>query len=84
MELVWEPAWNQAMISEAGKMKLGLIEPLALAEGAASGRPTARSRACIAGWAGTRSPMVVKPAVTWWAAHHASAHVPLFLLVEKR
>ena len=25
VELVWEPAWNQAMISEAGKMKLGLI-----------------------------------------------------------
>ncbi len=25
VELVWDPAWNQAMISEAGKMKLGLI-----------------------------------------------------------
>jgi probable FeS assembly SUF system protein SufT len=25
VELVWEPPWNQAMISEAGKMKLGLI-----------------------------------------------------------
>jgi probable FeS assembly SUF system protein SufT len=23
--LVWDPPWNQAMISEAGKMKLGLI-----------------------------------------------------------
>lgn len=25
VELVWDPAWNQAMISEAGKMKLGLL-----------------------------------------------------------
>ena len=25
VDLVWDPAWNQAMISEAGKMKLGLI-----------------------------------------------------------
>ena len=25
VELVWEPAWNQAMISEAGKMQLGII-----------------------------------------------------------
>lgn len=25
VELVWEPAWNQSMISEVGKMKLGLI-----------------------------------------------------------
>ncbi len=25
VELVWDPAWNQAMISEAGKMKLGMI-----------------------------------------------------------
>jgi len=25
VELVWEPAWNQDMITEAGKMKLGLI-----------------------------------------------------------
>ena len=25
VELVWEPVWNQAMISEAGKMKLGVI-----------------------------------------------------------
>jgi probable FeS assembly SUF system protein SufT len=25
VELVWDPAWNQAMISEAGQMKLGLI-----------------------------------------------------------
>lgn len=25
VELVWDPPWNQAMISEAGKMKLGLI-----------------------------------------------------------
>ena len=25
VHLVWDPPWNQAMISEAGKMKLGLI-----------------------------------------------------------
>jgi len=25
VELVWDPPWNQAMISETGKMKLGLI-----------------------------------------------------------
>ena len=25
VELVWEPAWNQAMISEAGKMQLGIL-----------------------------------------------------------
>ena len=25
VELVWDPPWNQAMISEAGKMKMGLI-----------------------------------------------------------
>jgi probable FeS assembly SUF system protein SufT len=25
VELVWDPAWNQDMISEVGKMKLGLI-----------------------------------------------------------
>jgi len=25
VELVWDPAWNQGMISEAGKMKLGLL-----------------------------------------------------------
>ncbi|BCU75764.1 putative Fe-S cluster assembly protein SufT [Luteolibacter sp. LG18] len=25
VELVWEPAWNQDMISEEGKMKLGMI-----------------------------------------------------------
>ncbi len=25
VELVWDPPWNQAMISEAGKMKLGLV-----------------------------------------------------------
>jgi probable FeS assembly SUF system protein SufT len=25
VELVWDPPWNQNMISEAGKMKLGLI-----------------------------------------------------------
>ena len=25
VELVWDPPWNQGMISEAGKMKLGLI-----------------------------------------------------------
>ena len=25
VELVWDPPWNQDMISEVGKMKLGLI-----------------------------------------------------------
>lgn len=25
VEIVWDPAWNQTMISEAGKMQLGLI-----------------------------------------------------------
>jgi metal-sulfur cluster biosynthetic enzyme len=25
VELVWDPPWNQGMISEVGKMKLGLI-----------------------------------------------------------
>ena len=25
VDLVWDPAWNQEMISEAGKMKLGMI-----------------------------------------------------------
>jgi probable FeS assembly SUF system protein SufT len=25
VELVWDPAWNQDMISEEGKMKLGMI-----------------------------------------------------------
>lgn len=25
VELVWDPPWNQSMISEAGRMKLGLI-----------------------------------------------------------
>ena len=25
VQLVWDPPWNQAMISEVGKMKLGLI-----------------------------------------------------------
>jgi probable FeS assembly SUF system protein SufT len=25
VELVWDPAWNQGMISEAGRMKLGLV-----------------------------------------------------------
>jgi probable FeS assembly SUF system protein SufT len=25
VQLVWEPAWNQGMISEAGRMKLGLV-----------------------------------------------------------
>jgi probable FeS assembly SUF system protein SufT len=25
VEIVWDPAWNQSMISEAGKMKLGIL-----------------------------------------------------------
>ena len=25
VELVWDPPWNQAMISEVGKMKLGML-----------------------------------------------------------
>jgi metal-sulfur cluster biosynthetic enzyme len=25
VRITWEPAWNQSMISEEGKMKLGLI-----------------------------------------------------------
>jgi metal-sulfur cluster biosynthetic enzyme len=25
VSLVWEPAWNQSMISEEGKMRLGLV-----------------------------------------------------------
>jgi len=25
VELVWDPPWNQAMISEVGKMQLGII-----------------------------------------------------------
>jgi metal-sulfur cluster biosynthetic enzyme len=25
VKITWEPAWNQSMISEEGKMKLGLI-----------------------------------------------------------
>ena len=25
VDLVWDPAWNQEMISEEGKMKLGMI-----------------------------------------------------------
>jgi metal-sulfur cluster biosynthetic enzyme len=25
VQLVWDPPWNQNMISEAGRMKLGLI-----------------------------------------------------------
>lgn len=25
VELVWEPAWNQSMISEEGRMKLGMV-----------------------------------------------------------
>ena len=44
--------------------RVGLIDPLALADGAASGRPTALKRACIAGCAGTLRPIVGRPAVT--------------------
>jgi metal-sulfur cluster biosynthetic enzyme len=25
VQLVWDPPWNQNMISEAGRMKLGMI-----------------------------------------------------------
>jgi metal-sulfur cluster biosynthetic enzyme len=25
VQLVWDPPWNQSMISEAGRMKLGMI-----------------------------------------------------------
>ncbi len=25
VDLVWDPAWNQDMISEEGKMKLGMV-----------------------------------------------------------
>jgi metal-sulfur cluster biosynthetic enzyme len=25
VELVWDPPWNQSMITEAGKMKLGIL-----------------------------------------------------------
>ncbi len=25
VDLVWDPAWNQDMISEEGRMKLGLV-----------------------------------------------------------
>ena len=25
VELVWDPAWNQEMISEEGRMKLGMV-----------------------------------------------------------
>jgi metal-sulfur cluster biosynthetic enzyme len=25
VDLVWDPPWNQSMISEAGRMKLGLV-----------------------------------------------------------
>ncbi len=25
VEVVWDPAWNQSMISEEGKMKLGMV-----------------------------------------------------------
>jgi len=25
VRIVWEPPWNQAMISETGKMELGLV-----------------------------------------------------------
>ena len=44
--------------------RVGLIRPLALADGAASGLAVACSSACMAGCAGTRSAMVGRPAVT--------------------
>ena len=46
------------------EVRVGLIDPLALAEGAASGRPTVSRSARITGCAGTRRPMVGNPAVT--------------------
>ena len=44
--------------------RVGEIEPLALADGAASGSPVASSNACIARWSGTRIAIVSSPAVT--------------------
>ena len=44
--------------------RVGLILPLALAEGAASGLPVAASKARIARCAGTRTAMVSSPPVT--------------------
>ena len=44
--------------------RVGLIRPLALAEGAASGLPVARAAPASPGWAGTRSAIVGRPAVT--------------------
>ena len=61
------PAFNPLIVhlpDLASAERVGLIDPLALAEGAAKGRPQALSNACIAGCAGTRRAMVCKPAVT--------------------
>ena len=44
--------------------RVGLIDPLALADGAARGLPLSRIRLSIAGWAGMRSAMVARPPVT--------------------
>ena len=44
--------------------RVGLILPLALADGAASGRRVASRRSRIAGWAGQRTATVASPAVT--------------------
>ena len=53
--------------------RVGLIRPLALAEGAASGLPVASSRSRIAGWAGARIAIVASPAVTREAIGGAAA-----------
>ena len=49
---------------------VGLTRPERLAEGAAIGRPAARSSACATGWAGARSARVSSPAL-------ASSETPL-------
>ena len=57
-------AMRPPRLARTWSARVALILPLALAEGAASGFPVAASSACIAGWAGTRSAMVARPAVT--------------------
>ena len=50
-------------ISATCSARVGLTAPLRLAEGAASGRPTARISACAIGCAGARTATVSSPAV---------------------